>query len=51
LKGGAKKVIISAPSSDAPMYVVGVNHNKYTSQDQVVSAVIFFNQAGYEHST
>ncbi|KAL9710758.1 glycerol-3-phosphate dehydrogenase [Leucoagaricus gongylophorus] len=37
LKGGAKKVIISAPSSDAPMYVVGVNHDKYTSQDQVIS--------------
>jgi glyceraldehyde 3-phosphate dehydrogenase len=24
--GGAKKVIISAPSSDAPMFVMGVNH-------------------------
>lgn len=37
LKGGAKKVIISAPSSDAPMYVVGVNHDKYNPQDKVVS--------------
>jgi glyceraldehyde 3-phosphate dehydrogenase len=35
--GGAKKVIISAPSADAPMYVVGVNHQKYTSADTVVS--------------
>ncbi len=26
---GAKKVVISAPSADAPMYVVGVNHEKY----------------------
>jgi len=37
LVGGAKKVIISAPSADAPMYVVGVNHEKYTSADTVVS--------------
>jgi glyceraldehyde 3-phosphate dehydrogenase len=29
LAGGAKKVIISAPSADAPMYVVGVNLDKY----------------------
>jgi glyceraldehyde 3-phosphate dehydrogenase len=26
--GGAKKVIISAPSADAPMFVMGVNHDK-----------------------
>jgi glyceraldehyde 3-phosphate dehydrogenase len=37
IKGGAKKVIISAPSADAPMYVLGVNHDKYTSSDMVVS--------------
>jgi glyceraldehyde 3-phosphate dehydrogenase len=30
LKGGAKKVIISAPpKDDVPIYVVGVNHNEY----------------------
>jgi len=27
--GGAKKVIISAPSADAPMFVIGVNHTSY----------------------
>jgi len=37
LKGGAKKVIISAPSADAPMFVMGVNHDKYTGEETVVS--------------
>jgi len=37
LKGGAKKVIISAPSADAPMYVVGVNLDSYKSSDLVIS--------------
>lgn len=38
LKGGAQKVIISAPSKDAPMFVVGVNHTKYAGQDVVSNA-------------
>ncbi|OIW14654.1 hypothetical protein TanjilG_32996 [Lupinus angustifolius] len=37
LKGGAKKVVISAPSKDAPMFVVGVNEKKYTPDLDVVS--------------
>ncbi|URD83336.1 hypothetical protein MUK42_33157 [Musa troglodytarum] len=37
LKGGAKKVIISAPSKDAPMFVVGVNENEYKSDINIVS--------------
>ena len=37
LQGGAKKVIISAPSSDAPMFVVGVNLESYQSDMQVIS--------------
>ncbi|AUS97650.1 type I glyceraldehyde-3-phosphate dehydrogenase [Clostridium thermosuccinogenes] len=36
-KGGAKKVVISAPSKDAPMFVMGVNHNTYTKDMNVVS--------------
>ena len=28
IDGGAKKVVISAPSADAPMFVMGVNHNE-----------------------
>ncbi|AQK68755.1 Glyceraldehyde-3-phosphate dehydrogenase, cytosolic [Zea mays] len=37
LKGGAKKVVISAPSADAPMFVVGVNENSYDPKMNVVS--------------
>ncbi len=36
-KGGAKKVVISAPSKDARMFVMGVNHEEYTKDLTVVS--------------
>nr|ACY38586.1 glyceraldehyde-3-phosphate dehydrogenase [Sporothrix schenckii]ACY38587.1 glyceraldehyde-3-phosphate dehydrogenase [Sporothrix schenckii] len=37
LAGGAKKVIISAPSADAPMYVIGVNEKTYDGKADVIS--------------
>ncbi len=37
IKGGAKKVIISAPSPDAPMFVMGVNHKELTDDDTIFS--------------
>jgi glyceraldehyde 3-phosphate dehydrogenase len=37
LEGGAKKVIITAPSADAPMYVMGVNHAQYSSDQHIIS--------------
>ena len=37
IKGGASKVVISAPSSDAPMFVMGVNHNEVESTQKIVS--------------
>ena len=37
LVGGAKKVVISAPSKDAKMFVMGVNQNEYTKDMQIVS--------------
>jgi len=37
IDGGAKKVVISAPSADAPMFVMGVNHESATAADTIVS--------------
>ena len=37
IDGGAKKVVISAPSADAPMYVMGVNHTEATADQVIVS--------------
>ena len=36
-KGGAKKVVISAPSEDAPMFVMGVNHKEMKASDLIFS--------------
>src|SRR5690606_11495612 len=37
IDGGAKKVVISAPSSNAPMFVMGVNHKEVKASDKIVS--------------
>lgn len=37
LVAGAKKVVLSSPSKDIPMFVMGVNHQKLTAQDTIVS--------------
>ncbi|CAI7774039.1 unnamed protein product [Closterium sp. NIES-53] len=37
ITGGAKRVVISAPSADAPMYVMGVNHTEYTADQNIIS--------------
>lgn len=36
-QGGAKKVVISAPSNNAPMFVVGVNEKEYKKDIDIVS--------------
>ncbi|MGC6422581.1 MAG: type I glyceraldehyde-3-phosphate dehydrogenase [Flavobacteriaceae bacterium] len=37
IDGGAKKVVISAPSADAPMFVMGVNHSEVIADQTIVS--------------
>ena len=37
IDGGAKKVLISAPSPDAPMFVMGVNHKEIKASDNILS--------------
>ncbi|MGI6087899.1 MAG: type I glyceraldehyde-3-phosphate dehydrogenase [Kiritimatiellia bacterium] len=37
IKAGARKVVISAPSKDAPMFVMGVNHTTYKPEMDIVS--------------
>jgi len=37
LSGGAKRVVITAPSADAPMYVMGVNHETFDPANKIIS--------------
>jgi glyceraldehyde 3-phosphate dehydrogenase len=34
---GAKRVIITSPSSDAPMFIMGANEDKYTGEETIIS--------------
>lgn len=38
IDAGAKKVVITAPSADAPMFVVGVNEKEYAGQNIISNA-------------
>ncbi|CAF2141480.1 unnamed protein product [Rotaria magnacalcarata] len=45
LHAGAKKVIITAASVDAPMFVMGVNEDKYTKKQKIISAASYTTNA------
>ncbi|CAF4520077.1 unnamed protein product, partial [Rotaria socialis] len=45
LHAGAKKVIIAASSADAPMFVMGVNEDKYTEKQTIISATSYTTNA------
>lgn len=42
IRGGAKKVIITAPSNDAPMFVMGVNETSYNPSMEVIRYLEYF---------
>ncbi|CAF4711207.1 unnamed protein product [Rotaria sp. Silwood2] len=41
LQAGARRVIITVPSADAPVFVMGVNEDKYTGRETVLSSTLY----------
>ena len=48
LQGGAKKVVISAPSADAPMFVMGVNENEYKKDMNIVRYSVVYSDLSFD---
>lgn len=51
MEGGAKRVIVTGPSREVPMYVRGVNFDKYKSEETIVSCGLSLSLFGWATGT